>query len=202
MLPTVTRIRDLLTPYYWIALVINIILTFGINFAISRSIIIKYPEKNVIFDLGVIINVIVTIIVVGLVVFCGTAGIRSRIVKGKAHPIAQTSLCDTFIKRTVFFSMAVPNWRSRLFRFIANCMVINAPVVILTLLFACWADLGFPPLNSTAKCTLSHWSMYSSIDAAWKSLMIIGMYTINFISAHNDAQPELYKEDILFTEIK
>eukprot|EP00744_Colponema_vietnamica_P003926 GILI01005948.1.p1 GENE.GILI01005948.1~~GILI01005948.1.p1 ORF type:complete len:230 (-),score=30.42 GILI01005948.1:186-818(-) len=195
LLPSTDSLSEvLLCSNYFITSAITIVCTFGINFGIVYASNKDYPEKWVVFDVNVAISLIILHLIMPVIVFFGTGGTRARIIAGKQRPLSQSALCDTMILRTLFFSLAVPNWKSRLLRFVGNAFLVPLLPIAFILAFACWADLGFCSITSDQKCSLTLYG-FVSLDASWKTAGAMILHTMNYLSAHNDAQPELYENE-------
>lgn len=195
LLPSTDSLSEVLfCPNFFLTGALTAVMTFGINFGIVYASNKDYPEKWVVFDVNVAISLIILHLIMPVIVFFGTGATRARIIEGKHRPLAQTALCDTMIMRTLFFSLAVPNWKSRLLRFVGNAFLVPLIPIAVILAFACWADLGFCSITSDQKCSLTLWG-FVSLDASWKTACALILHTMNYLAAHNDAQPELYESE-------
>lgn len=194
LLASTTSPMEILSyPHFYITGFITLVTTFGINYGIVYATNKDSPEKWVVFDSNVAISIILLHLIMPIIIFFGTGGIRKQITDGKQRPLSQTALCDTIIMRTLFFSLAVPNWKSRLLRFVGNAFLVPAVPIAVIMAFACWADLGFCSLTSPEKCEISLHA-FLSLDASWKTAAALVLHTMNYLAAHSDAQPELYED--------
>lgn len=194
LLASTTNLVEILSyPHFFITGLVTTISTFGINYGIVYATNKNSPEKWVVFDSNVCLSIILLHLIMPVIIFFGTGATRQRIIEGKHRPLSQTALCDTIIMRTIFFSLAVPNWKSRLLRFVGNAFLVPAVPVAVILAFACWADLGFCSITSSEKCDISLHA-FVALDASWKTVSALMLHTMNYLAAHNDAQPELYED--------
>jgi hypothetical protein len=178
--------------FFWICFTVTCVLTFGINFGIDYGMHTDNVEVAVIDGSNFIIGVVATVLVIDVLVFFGGGSIRDRILKGDARPVAQLALCDTLLKRIVFFSMAEPKWKVRFPRFVAQSLLFPGLFVVLVVYMICWLVSGCGSLPSNACAVpLREWC---ALTECWKMFIAGTLYIINFISMHNDAQPELYPE--------
>lgn len=184
----------LCSAHFIINFIATVAITFGANFGIMWGIADTWPSKRVLFDTSTLGNILGTHVLLALLCFFGTGTIRQRVKAGSAPPLAQTWLCDTAVKRILFFSLAVPNWKARALRFVANSLMLCSIPVTIVLALSCWASLGFPALTTKEVCNTISLAEFCAIDASWKTLSVMIMYPINYLASHNDAQPELYDE--------
>ena len=201
MLSTVHSAGPILcTPHFIVNLILTIVLTFGINFGIMWGIADRWPSKRVIFDASAFGNILGTHLILAVLAFFGTGAIRQRVQSGLAHPLSQTWLCDSRLKRILFFSLAVPNWKARGLRFIGNSLMLCTIPVTISLAFACWASLDFPAITTKEICNTISLAQFCAIDATWKTISAVIMLPLNYLAAHNDAQPELYDDTVNLNE--
>lgn len=169
------------------------ILTFGINFGIDYGMNKDKDEVAVIDGSSFVIGVFATVLVIDILVFFGGGSIRDRLIKGDAQPVAQLALCDTLLKRIVFFSMAEPKWKIRFPRFVAQTLLFPGLFVVIVVYAICWFVSGCGSLPKNACVVPLHeWCAWTEL---WKTFIAGSVYIINYISMHNDAQPELSQQE-------
>lgn len=176
-------------PIFWGALLVTCMCTFGINYGIDYAMHQDNVNVAVINGSNFAIGVLATVVVIDLIVFFGAGGMRDRIIAGKQRPVAQVALCDTLLKRILFFSLAEPVWQTRLPRFIAQTMLFPGLFVLLGVYMICWfvSGCGSLPQNACEQ-PLHVWCAWTAL---WKVVIASSVYTMNFAAVHNDAQPEL-----------
>lgn len=179
-------------PYFWGMLTLTTCCTFGINYGIDYG-MHKMNETFAVINGGnFLISVFAVVVIIDTLVFFGAGDLRKRIIDGKVAPIAQSALCDTLFKRVLLFSLAVPNWKDRYPRFVAQTLLFPGLFVVIVVYAACFFSSGGSSLPENACVVPLH--DYLAITEAWKAFIAICAYTINFAAYHNDAQPELYPE--------
>jgi hypothetical protein len=178
--------------FYWLCLALTCCLTFGINYGIDYGMHKNEDMVAVINGTSFIANVIITLLIIDVLCFFGGGSIRDRILQGDAQPVAQLALCDTLLKRIIFFSMAEPRWKVRFPRFVAQTCLFPGLFVVLVVYAICWFASGCGTLPKDACVVpLKEWCAWTEL---WKVCIASSVYTVNYISMHNDAQPELYPE--------
>ena len=198
MLSTVHSAGPILcTPHFIVNLILTIVLTFGINFGIMWGIADRWPSKRVIFDINTFGNILGTHLVLAVLAFFSTtSAVCDRIRRGLAHPIFRSSLQGNCLKRVLFFSLAVNRRRIRCVAFVGNSLLLCTIPVTIGLAFACWASLDFPAITTKEICNTISLAQFCAIDATWKTISAVVMLLLNYLAAHNDAQPELYDDTV------
>ena len=188
MLPPYREIFPVFThKFFWIMMTISVVLTGGINYGIDYGMHKNDDLPIHAADGNLLVNIVIFIIIVGLCMFFGSGGIHSRIKENLQPPISQVVLCDTLFKRVMFFSWPVPSWKDRLPRFI--CQIIFFPgvaIVILTYIL-CW----FASDREGVSYCEGDVYFLCNFNLIWKMITCAILFTLNYVAAHNDAQPEL-----------
>lgn len=177
------------TPFFVANIIITVVCTVGVNYGVDYGMNKDKTELAVINGQSFFIGVLVVVLIIDFISFFGAGGVRQRIIDGKANPVAQAALCDTLFKRVFLFALAVPNWKDRLPRFIAQTLVFPGLFVVIGVYMICWFSTGCKTLPSNACVVPLH--EYLAYTVAWKAVIAASVVTLNFAAAHNDAQPEL-----------
>lgn len=184
-----------LTAHFWILFLLTLGLTFGVNYGVDYGMHKMNETYAVINGSSFATGVLVVVLIIDVLVFFGGGDIRKRIIEGKAHPVAQSALCDTLFKRVFLFSLAVPNWKDRFPRFVAQTLFFPGVFVVIVVYGACYFASGAPSSLPQNGCVVPLHE-YLAYTEGWKTFIAACVFIINYAAFHNDAQPELQETSI------
>jgi hypothetical protein len=173
--------------FFWILLVVSVVLTCGVNYGIDygmnkdKDVPIKAADGNL------LLNILIFTLIVGLITFFGSGSIHQRIRQNLQPPVAQVVLCDTLFKRIVFFSWAIPSWKDRLPRFLCQILFFPGIAIVILTYIICWFASH---RNGVSYCEGDVYFL-CNFNMFWKGVTTGLLFALNYVAAHNDAQPEL-----------
>ena len=176
--------------HFWILLIVNAILTVGINIGVDYGMNKNKSSPHNVVATSSIIEILIFSSIIASCVIWGSGDIHKKIRDHEIQPIARTTLCDTLIKRIVFFSIAEPDWKWRFPKFLVQVWIFPGFPVTLIVWTFCWMAKDF----SAGACTGSLWDL-CAWNAVWKCVITAIVFAINYVAAHNDAQPECQPKD-------
>eukprot|EP00744_Colponema_vietnamica_P008563 GILI01012207.1.p1 GENE.GILI01012207.1~~GILI01012207.1.p1 ORF type:complete len:234 (+),score=26.70 GILI01012207.1:46-702(+) len=185
ILPPSNSIMEILsTPLYVKGLLTNIAFTFGFNFFITKMISNDKPSDWVYFG-DQSVNGLVFFFVLIPTLFTALRGsIHQAIVAGKVKPLATTALTDNAFIRGMFYSCCIPSGWLRFIPFMLNGALFPGIAVAVALILLCQSN------TVNGECPMSQYG-YVLLDATWKTISVIILFTMHFIACHNEAEPEI-----------
>ena len=93
------------------------------------------------------------------------------------------------------FPLAVNDWKKRTALFVVLAWVLPGSITLFTVALLCEKlESGFTlNFNDPSECPVTRMNMLY-YNLIWKEFVVMTLFVLNFISAHNSEQPELVKE--------
>lgn len=174
------------TAFFWVCLVITVIITCGANYGIDYWMHHNDPPPHSVANKSMPFEVLIFCIVIAFLVFFSAGDIQKRIATNDMRPVMQSALCDTLTKRILFFSMADPNWKMRILKFMGQCCLIPGIPIIVLIYLLCWMSSDFSSTDCSSSLTeMLLWTM------VWKGVAAAVIYSANWAAVHNCEQPEI-----------
>lgn len=178
------------STHFFLLLVVTVALTVVINGVIDYFMYRNKPPWFVVDGLNTIATVMLFNVIVGILLFFSAKDIQKRVREGVSPPVDQRALRGGLGTRILFFSLCLPNWKTRLPMFLLNvCWFPGVPMLI-AMGFFCWCAINFQPLGAQ-NCPATSIMEYVIWTELWKGISVGIVFAMNYAAAHNDDQPEV-----------
>ena len=176
--------------------------TFGISYGITYSSVRSNPLLWVVFDTSEVINVTLTCFFLALVLFVVVLHMaRKRIMLGVQPPLAHAAYKSNVVKRVLLHPLGLPDWRKRIVLILLQSFLFPAAFILGALALSCHFmkeahkqhdddDFWLPTIYSQY-CLVPSLHGFLAIGSSYRAFMVFIIYLYVYISAYNDAQPEL-----------
>lgn len=189
--PTESVIDVLSTPLYVKGIITNVVLTFAANFFITKTINEKKPENWVFFGDESINNLIFFFILVPTLLTLLRAEIHKAILAKAVRPLSSHTIANNpMTSKGLMYACSIPNGWIRLIPFICNAGLFPGIAIAGGLMSACQRNSVKDDMLGTKSCPIGFYS-FVTLDAAWKTLSVVIIYTMHFIACHNEREPEI-----------
>lgn len=139
-------------------------------------------------DTSLIWTICLYTLVMSLFMFAFSFDVHKRIREHKGKPVLRSALCDSRVKRILFWGMSETSWKKRLPKFVTCCIVTCAIPITVFFWLLCYVTTGFPDNKSCSASSL--WQLVG-YDAWWKSMVTAVIVAVNYAACHNDEAPEV-----------
>jgi hypothetical protein len=175
----------LLTWHFALNALFTVVSTCGINYYIDRDKMSKSGSREfTIVGTNTFPDTLVFTAIVALVVYAGSGGIRKRIaVTGDGPRPLRAEVLESSMFARVFMGGHRTVWS-----FVGYSLVVPGIVVSGLQTFACWYAVGFDKEPTCRTESLDNWLLCTE---ATKGLIAVFLYTLNYISAHDERQTDV-----------
>lgn len=145
-------------------------------------------EATVVFQQKTVVDVLIFTAFVSWMAFLGSASVTKRICSGDVRPISRAVLAAS-----IFGSIVGTAGKRRLFKFVLVCLLFPGMAISVVMAAGCHL-FGTDARASLPQCSASSFEGALAWTMLWKGVCAAIVYTLNYVAAHNDSQPELSAE--------
>lgn len=189
--PTESIIEVMSTPLYLKGVLTNIVFTFAANFFITKMINDSKPQNWVYFGDETISNTVFFFVLVPSLLTILRSEIHKAILAGHVRPLSSYTLAaNPMTSKGLMYACSIPNGWIRLLPFIFNAGLFPGIAVVGILMSLCQRNSVKDDLTGIKSCPMPLYG-FVALDAVWKTISVVIIYTMHFIACHNEREPEI-----------